>query len=109
MTFNKGDIVKVDLNPAKGHEQGNFRPVLVMNSVPLPGGINVVLPITSKHKTYPLEVELDDRTVTNGVVLCFQVRTVDLAKRGARFVEKAPDEIVGLCNDYLHRLTDDIR
>ncbi len=108
MTFSKGDIVKVDLNPVKGHEQGKFRPVLVMNSVPLPGGINVILPITSKQKTYPLEVELDDRTETKGIVLCFQVRTVDLTKRGAIFVEKAPADIVEICNDYLHRLTDDV-
>ena len=108
MTFNKGDIVKVDLNPIKGHEQGNYRPVLVMNSVPLPGGLNIVLPITSKQKTYPLEVELDDRTTTEGLVLCFQIRTADLVKRGAKFVEKAPADIVELCNDYMHRLTDDV-
>ena len=108
MIFNKGDIVKVDLNPTRGHEQGNFRPALVMNTVPLPGGLNIVLPITSKQKSYPLEVELDDRTTTQGVVLCFQVRTVDLARREAKFIEKAPSDIVETCNDYLHRLTDDV-
>ena len=106
--FGKGDIVKVNLNPVRGHEQGQFRPALVMNSVPLPGGLNIILPITSKQKSYPLEVELDDRTSTKGVVLCFQIRTVDLARREATFVEKAPADIVELCNDYLHRLTDDV-
>ncbi len=108
MTFSKGDIVKVDLNPTKGHEQGNYRPVIVMNSVPLPGGLHIVLPITSKRKSYPLEVELDSRTTTQGVVLCFQIRTVDLSKRGAKLVEKVPPDIVETCNDYLHRLTDDV-
>ena len=106
--FGKGDIVKVNLNPVRGHEQGEFRPALVMNSVPLPGGLNIILPITSKQKSYPLEVELDDRTSTKGVVLCFQIRTVDLERREAKFVEKAPADIVELCNDYLHRLTDDV-
>ncbi len=106
--FQKGDIVKVDLNPIKGHEQGNLRPVLVMNSVPLPGGLNIVLPITSHQKSYPLEVELDERTKTKGVVLCFQIRTVDLNSRNASFIEKAPVDVVELCNDYLHRLTDDV-
>ena len=108
MTFSKGDIVKVDLNPTKGYEQGSFRPVLVMNSVPLPGGMNIILPITSKQKSYPLEVELDGRTATQGVILCFQIRTVDLARRGAKFIEKAPADIVETCSDYLHRLTDDV-
>ena len=106
--FKKGDIVKADLNPTKGHEQGNYRPLLVMNSVPLPGGVSIVLPITSNPKSYPLEVELDERTETKGVVLCFQIRTVDLNARGASLIERAPDDIVEQCNDYLHRLTDDV-
>ena len=106
--FSKGDIVKVNLNPTQGHEQGNFRPVLVMNSVPLPGGVNIVLPITSHKKTYPLEVELDSRTKTQGVVLCFQIKTLDLKVRGATLIEKAPLDIIETCNDYLHRLTDDV-
>lgn len=106
--FKKGDIVKADLNPTKGHEQGNYRPLLVMNSVPLPGGVNIVLPITSNPKSYPLEVELDERTETKGAVLCFQIRTVDLNARGASLIERAPDDIVELCSDYLHRLTDDV-
>ena len=106
--FKKGDIVNADLNPTKGHEQGEYRPLLVINSVPLPRGVNIVLPITSHQKSYPLEVELDGRTKTQGVVLCFQIRTLDLNVRKATFIEKAPDDIVELCNDYLHRLTDDL-
>ena len=108
MIFQKGDIIKANLNPTKGHEQGDDRPLLVMNSVPLPGGVNIVLPITSHKKTYPLEVELDQRTITQGVILCFLIRTVDLSDRGASLIEKAPSDIVDLCNDYLHRLTDDL-
>jgi mRNA interferase MazF len=52
-------------------------------------------------------VELDDRTETKGVVLCFQIRTLDLNARGATLIERAPEDIVELCNDYLHRLTDE--
>ena len=106
--FKKGDIVKANLNPTKGHEQSNYRPLLVMNSVPLPGGANIVLPITSNTKSYPLEVKLDDRTETKGVVQCFQIRTLDLKARGGVLIERAPEDIVELCNDYLHRLTDDV-
>ena len=102
--FNKGDIVLVDLNPVKGHEQGNERPVLVVNSYPLPGGINIIAPITTKGKSYPLEVLLDSRTKTQGVVQCFQIRTLDLNKRNARFLEHAPTDIVDECIDYITRL-----
>lgn len=108
MTFTRGDIVKVNLNPTKGHEQGNFRPVLVLNSIPLPGDINIVMPITSHVKSYPLEVELDDRTETKGVILCFQIRTLDLKTRRAQFIEKAPVDIVEMCSDYISRLTNEL-
>ena len=101
MKFRRGDIIKVNFNPTKGHEQGNYRPALVLNDVLLPGDINIVAPITTKAKTYPFEVELDERTVTNGVVLCFQIRTADLAARGAEYIEKAPDDIVDTCCKYL--------
>ena len=106
MTFSKGDIVRVNLNPVRGHEQGKNRPVLVINSVPLPGGMNLVLPITSKKKTYPLEVKLDNRTITQGIVLCFQIRAIDLKKRKGEFIEKAPIDITETCSDYVHRLVD---
>ena len=38
--FHYGDIVKVSLNPVKGHEEGNYRPVVIINrdEYPLPEG-----------------------------------------------------------------------
>ncbi len=104
--YSKGDIVMVNLNPVKGHEQGNYRPVLVLNDLLLPSGINIIVPITSKKKSYPLEVELDSRTKTQGVVLCFQIRTIDLNARPCKFVEKIPDDLLDTCIDYVKRIMD---
>lgn len=108
MSFQYGDIVKVNLNPTKGHEQANYRPVLVMNSVPMPGNLSVICPITSSSIDYPLKVLLDSRTVTQGTIMCFQIRTLDLNARGAKFIEKAPEDITGHCAEYIHRLTSPI-
>lgn len=105
MSFEYGDIVKVNLNPTKGHEQANFRPVLVINSVPILGGLNIVCPITSSDIDYPLKVTLDGRTMTHGTIMCFQIRTLDLNIRDTRFIEKAPDDIVARCAEYIQRLT----
>lgn len=102
--FSQGDIVKVNLNPTKGHEQGNYRPVLVLNTLPMPGGINLIVPITSKQKTYPLEVLLDERTVTKGCILCFQMRALDLSAREARYIERLPQDLIDECVDYCKRL-----
>ena len=68
-----------------------------MNFFPLPGDLNIVLPIMSKEKNYPFEV-------IAGCILCFQVRTIDANKRGAYFLEKAPEDIVEQCAEYLSRL-----
>ena len=104
--FHRGDIVKVNMNPTKGHEQGEYRPALVMNDIPLPGGVSILLPITTKQKTYPLEVQLDQRTKTQGVILCFQIRAMDLTYRKAKLIEKAPDDVVDKCSEYIRRLTE---
>lgn len=104
MRYKSGDIVKVDLNPVKGHEQGNYRPVVVINEYPLPGDVYLVLPITSKQKTFPFEVILDDRTETQGVILTFQIRTVDLNKRNAKLIERIPRDLLKTCQDNIKRL-----
>ncbi len=102
--FRQGDIVKVNLNPVKGHEQGNYRPVLVLNTLPMPGGVNLIVPITTKQKTYPLEILLDARTDTSGCILCFQMRTLDLQARDARYIERLPQDLLEECLDYCKRL-----
>ena len=102
--FQQGDIVKVNLNPIRGHEQGNYRPVLVLNTLPMPGNINLIVPITSKRKTYPLEVLLDGRTNTQGCILCFQIRALDLNERGAQYIESIPKDLLDECVDYCKRL-----
>jgi len=57
----RGEIWLVDLNPARGHEQGGRRPGLVV-SVDLfnqgPAGLVIVIPITTKEKGIPLHVEI---------------------------------------------------
>lgn len=103
--FTIGDIVLVNLDPTKGHEQKNIRPVLVMNNVPLPGGLNIVLPISTKIKSYALDVSLDRRTKTQGTIMCYQIRVLDLNVRKAKYLEKAPADIVQCCTDYINRLT----
>ena len=105
--FHYGDIVKVNLNPVKGHEEGNYRPVVIINrdEYPLPGGINIILPITTHgnnlDKVRPGEIVLDNRTETKGAVMCYQPRTLDLSDRDARVVEHLPDDILKDCVDTL--------
>ena len=95
----QGEIYKVNLNPTSGHEQANYRPVIVLQvtGLPVPGNTTIVAPITTSVKPYPLQVSLDERCETKGVVLCTQLRALDLTSRHARLIEEVPKDIVREC------------
>src|SRR5580658_7133547 len=95
----RGDIYHVDLNPAKGREQQGARYVLIVSPRDFNrGGTSLVCPITqggdyarSRGFAVPLS---GAGTNAQGVVLCNQPRVLDIAAKGGRFIEKAPDFIV---------------
>ena len=97
--MNQGDIIWVSLNPVAGHEQGNFRPAIIVDrdEVPLPSNLHIVIPVTSKSKGYPLEIPLPPGMKTTGYALPFQLRTLDVKSRKARFIEHAPQSFVDQC------------
>jgi len=92
----QGDIIKLNFSPtAAGREQSGYRPVVVSNDFAI-GKTNVVYvaPITNTIRRFPLHVSLDERTETTGVILCEQVKAVDLNSRQFAFVERLPDDIL---------------
>lgn len=92
----QGDIIKVNFNPQRGHEQAGYRPALVVSNDTFNQRTNlaIVCPITNTGNKFPLHVPLDERTSTTGVVLCEHVRTLDLTSRPNKFVEKIPPDIL---------------
>lgn len=105
--FQRGDIVRVSLNPSIGHEQqGAFRPCLVLSPAPFNKlGTAFVAPITQGGqfaRVRGFAVSLTESgTQTQGVVLVNALRALDLHRRGARRVERAPEDVV---DDVLARL-----
>ena len=99
-----GHIIKVELNPHLGHEQGGWRPALVLSPRPYNSktGLAIVVPITNQVKGYPFEVTLPARIKTTGVILADAIRSLDLHARHARYVEAVSAEVV---NEVLIRLT----
>jgi len=99
----RGDIVFTDFDPSSGKEQAHKRPAIVLSPEPFNKQIQLALvaPITSTVRGHGFEVKLDDKTTTQGVVLCQQVKTIDYGSRGICFIEKAPQSIV---NDALARV-----
>lgn len=92
----QGDIVFLEFDPQAGHEQKGRRPALVIsnNTYNNLTKIAIVCPITNTKKGFLLHVELDERTNTSGVIMCEQVKALDLQARNVIFYEKIPKEII---------------
>lgn len=93
--FEQGDIVYLDFDPQAGHEQKDRRPALVIsnNLFNRVSSLTMVCPITHTDRGHPFHLRLDERTRTDGVILCDQARMLDLNSRHASFVERAPEDI----------------
>jgi mRNA-degrading endonuclease toxin of MazEF toxin-antitoxin module len=95
----RGDIYFVDLDPTQGRDQRGHRPVFVvtpraLNAISAP----LVAPITSggafaRHRGFAVDLSAHLAKV-KGVVLCNQLRTIDVAARNGRFVERAPGQVI---------------
>jgi mRNA interferase MazF len=92
----QGDIVKLDFSPTLGHEQRGYRPGVVVSNDYVINKTNIVYiaPITNRNREFPLHVSLDERTRTTGVIICEQVKAVDLSVRQFVYVESLPDDIL---------------
>lgn len=101
--FEQGDIVYMDFDPQAGHEQRGRRPALVVSSdlFNRVNSLTMVCPITHTDRGSPFHIRLDDRTETDGVVMCDQVRMLDLNSRRAAFEEKAPDDVLSEAVDII--------
>ena len=98
--FDKGDIVRVCLNPTQGKEtQGDFRPCLVISPKSFNRlGLTLVAPISQGGnfaRTAGFAVTLTGSgTETQGAVLVNGIKSLDLDARKAVKIEKAPQMII---------------
>ncbi|MEB3228271.1 MAG: endoribonuclease MazF [Synechocystis sp.] len=92
----RGDIVYLNFDPTKGHEQRGYRPALVLSprSYNLKSTLALLTPITKQQKGYPFEVLLPPGLQTQGVILADQIKCLDWKVRGVKFVESIPDNLV---------------
>ena len=93
----RGEIWLVDLELTRGREQQGRRPVLIVSTTAFNrSGLPFVAPITrggsfARHAGFAVPLAGCE---TDGVVLCNQLRALDLDARGARRVETVPDVVL---------------
>jgi mRNA interferase MazF len=92
----RGDVIRIDFNPQRGHEQAGRRPALVLSPTDYNRtvGLALVCPITSEKKGYPWEVDILDNPFVSGVVLSDQVKSLDWRERHADFLCVSDDELL---------------
>ena len=98
---NQGDVVFLDFNPTKGHEQTGIRPAVVISNNAFNKNTKMVIlcPITSNTKYFPTHYNLEDTKKVHGSVLCEHIRSVDYEIRSLKFVEKLSN------NDFISIIT----
>jgi mRNA interferase MazF len=102
----RGDVVWLNFDPQKGHEQKGHRPALVLSPAEYNERIGLMLccPMTSQVKGYPFEV-LVDGNPEHGAILVDQVKSMDWqvreAKRKGKVSQETLLEVIGKIKSIL--------
>jgi mRNA interferase MazF len=98
----QGSIIKVSFDPIVGSEQSGYRPAVVISNNFLISKTNIIsiCPITRGQGKTAINVLLDDRSKTQGVILCAHNRSIDIKKRPYILLEELPadklDEVINI-------------
>jgi mRNA interferase MazF len=92
----KGDFITLSFDPQSGHEQKGRRPGLVISNFAFnkATGLAIVCPITNTDRRIPFHLPVPDSSKLTGFVMVEQVKSVDYKARKARFLEKAPLDLI---------------
>jgi mRNA interferase MazF len=91
----QGDIIKINLDPKKGHEQMGYRPYICLSNKLISDYANIAVfaPISNTKRQFPFYIPLKD-TKTTGAVLLDQLVTIDYNARPFRYVETVSAEFL---------------
>lgn len=96
----QGDIIWINFNPVRGHEQGGTRPALVISNNKfnrMCGGTVKVIPITSSNQIFPLNIDLPEDLAVHGKLKLAYQNSLDVLSRGYEYSCSVPE-------DYLEKI-----
>jgi mRNA interferase MazF len=90
----RGDIVRITLNPQAGHEQAGRGPAVILSphAYNAKVGLALLCSITSQVKGYPFEVAIPEGLPAGGVILSDQIKSLDWRARKAEWVCSLPPQ-----------------
>lgn len=91
----QGEIIKINLNPKRGHEQQGYRPYICLSHeiISQVSNIAIFAPISNTKRDYPFYIPLKS-TVTTGKVLLDQLVAADYNARQYVSVETVDDDLL---------------
>lgn len=113
VNFDRGDIVLIDFDPSLGSEIKGSRPALVVSSKEFHQlGFALLCPITRGEafmaRSNGFAVSLAGTGCkTDGVIVAYQVRTVDYRQRNIKRIENVPDYIISEVQDIIDSIVHD--
>src|SRR5437899_5702433 len=92
----KGDLIAVSFDPQSGREQKGRRPALVVSNYLFTRhtGLAIVCPITNTDRKIPFHLPLPESSSVAGFVMIEQVKSIDYGARRAKFIERAPNQLI---------------
>lgn len=92
----RGDVVRISMNPQAENEQAGRRPALVLSPAAYNRkvGLAILCPITNQVKGSPFEVPVPDGLPVTGVVPSDQAKNLDWRARGAELLCSVPSDTV---------------
>lgn len=104
MNIKRGDIWLIDFNPTVGNEQAGVRPALIISVNRFNQSMAtkvVAIPLTSKDKGIPLDVELippDGGVTKNSYIKCEDIRSLSKSRLIQKWGEISPDKMQEVSN-----------
>ena len=90
----QGDLIWINFNPSRGHEQQGRRPAIITSTEDFNARSAVVYacPISNTAKQYPYHIKLPENIGVSGSVLCQHMKSMDLNERGFEYIGQVPDD-----------------
>ena len=92
----KGDFITLSFDPQSGHEQKGRRPALVISNYLFNKhtGLAIICPVTNTNRQIPFHLSIPASSSLTGFVMVDQVKSIDYVARKAKYIEKAPGQLL---------------
>jgi len=107
-----GDVIRLNLYPTEDGEQASYRLAAILshpvkqNKI-LSGRVSVA-PIAKAAREFPLHVDLDLRTTTQGSILMEYMRMIDLGSYEYEYIESLPVDKMYECGNIFEGIYEEM-